>query len=253
LIIGFGVLALCGCKGIEANEGNNDAANKFSLPFLVIDLDGDGIELIPLEKSKVFFDVDGDGLAERTSWVSPDDGILYVMTNKMDRNLKSIFDRMTLPVTTGMTPFVNEMDVNRDLIFDDKDKVPYGNYDIALGGAIVWRDLNQNGLFDEKVETQGNVRQLFLSSEAVEKEYISGNLVSHSSSVSIDPIDIKQYLPAHQKMLQVQFKFEDSNVYWNAFCMHLVKIKNQNKDEYDEYKVRCIKHGFNPLLDGKKQ
>ena len=36
---------------------------------VVIDLDGDGIEIIPLDKSHAFFDYNGDGAVGRTAWV----------------------------------------------------------------------------------------------------------------------------------------------------------------------------------------
>ncbi len=47
---------------------------------LVLDLDGDGIETTSLEYCACF-DHNGDGFAERTGWVGPDDGLLV-----MDRN-----------------------------------------------------------------------------------------------------------------------------------------------------------------------
>ena len=43
---------------------------------VVLDLDGDGVELVALEDSTAFYDIDGDGYRERVGWVSPDDGLL---------------------------------------------------------------------------------------------------------------------------------------------------------------------------------
>ena len=43
---------------------------------LVLDLDGDGIELTPFNEHNIYFDVDNDGAIERTGWVGADDGIL---------------------------------------------------------------------------------------------------------------------------------------------------------------------------------
>ena len=43
---------------------------------IVLDLDGDGVELVPLEESTAFFDINGDGYRERMAWVSSDDGFL---------------------------------------------------------------------------------------------------------------------------------------------------------------------------------
>ncbi len=45
---------------------------------LILDLDGDGIELIALSGSSAHFDYGQDGFAERTGWVAPDDGILVI-------------------------------------------------------------------------------------------------------------------------------------------------------------------------------
>ena len=43
---------------------------------LVLDLDGDGLELTAITAVGPSFDVDGDEFAERTGWVAPDDGFL---------------------------------------------------------------------------------------------------------------------------------------------------------------------------------
>ncbi|TDQ52352.1 M48 family metallopeptidase [Phaeovulum veldkampii] len=48
---------------------------------LVIDLDGDGVELVSRANSNAYFDLDGDGFAEQTGWVKPDDGLLAVDRN----------------------------------------------------------------------------------------------------------------------------------------------------------------------------
>jgi hypothetical protein len=45
---------------------------------IVLDLDGDGIELIPRAFSTVAFDIDNDGYKERTAWTAPDDGLLVI-------------------------------------------------------------------------------------------------------------------------------------------------------------------------------
>jgi hypothetical protein len=39
---------------------------------LILDLDGDGVEVTALAGSTTYFDYDQDGFAERTGWVSPD-------------------------------------------------------------------------------------------------------------------------------------------------------------------------------------
>ena len=48
---------------------------------LVIDLDGDGVEIKPLDRSTTTFDIDSDGYKERTAWVGADDGMLVIDLN----------------------------------------------------------------------------------------------------------------------------------------------------------------------------
>ena len=48
---------------------------------LVLDLDGDGLELTARTNLSPVFDLDGDGFAEQTGWVRPDDGLLVFDQN----------------------------------------------------------------------------------------------------------------------------------------------------------------------------
>ncbi|HEX6742240.1 MAG TPA: hypothetical protein VF079_10670, partial [Sphingomicrobium sp.] len=105
---------------------------------LIIDLDGDGIETISMDRSKVYFDIDGDLFAEKTGWVKGDDGFLVVDNNH-----------------NGQIDDVSEMFGNR---FEGgyQELASYdSNSDgkISLADAVwselrVWRDRNQNGLTD---------------------------------------------------------------------------------------------------------
>jgi murein DD-endopeptidase MepM/ murein hydrolase activator NlpD len=65
----------------EVGGYSDSASDKFAdakLPVdpLVLDLDGDGLELIALADSSAFFDLDGNGFVEHTGWVARDDGLL---------------------------------------------------------------------------------------------------------------------------------------------------------------------------------
>ena len=54
---------------------------KAHLTPLVLDLDGDGVELTAQVDGNVAFDLDGDQFAEWTGWVAPDDGLLAIDLN----------------------------------------------------------------------------------------------------------------------------------------------------------------------------
>lgn len=68
-----------GAGGINlSTEKTDDKDAKRQASPIVIDLDGDGLELTTLTAGAVYFDLDGNGTAERTSWVRPDDGLLAI-------------------------------------------------------------------------------------------------------------------------------------------------------------------------------
>jgi Ca2+-binding RTX toxin-like protein len=109
---------------------------------VVLDLDGDGVELKKRKKSNARFDMNADGVADDTGWVAKSDGILV-----LDRNGNNMVDG------AGETSFIGDrpgaksaleglqaFDSNRDGLLDAKDE--------KFGEFRVWQDLNGNGLTD---------------------------------------------------------------------------------------------------------
>lgn len=105
---------------------------------LVLDLDGDGVELSSLAGSNVHFDYDSDGFAEKTGWVAADDGILAIDAN----NNGSVDDAGELFGSPSQDGFavLETLDSNRDGKIDADDE------DFAQ--LRVWRDLDQDGVSD---------------------------------------------------------------------------------------------------------
>ncbi|QND66706.1 hypothetical protein HB777_24225 [Mesorhizobium loti] len=105
---------------------------------LVLDLDGDGVELSPLAGSTVHFDYDGDGFAERTGWVSADDGILVVDANRngVVDGVSELFGSSTQDGFAVLETF----DTNGDGKIDASDAV--------FSTLRVWQDLDQDGVSD---------------------------------------------------------------------------------------------------------
>lgn len=105
---------------------------------LVLDLDGDGIELSALAGSGTHFDYNQDGFAERTGWVSADDGILVRDSNgngKVD-GARELFGSAT---QDGFA-VLETMDTNGDGRIDISDS--------EFQELHVWQDTNQNGQTD---------------------------------------------------------------------------------------------------------
>ena len=113
---------------------------------LVLDLDGDGVETISSEQG-VYFDHAGDGFAEKTGWVSPDDGLLAIDLNndgKID-NGTELFGNNTR-LSNGETAAngfeaLKEYDSNSDGVIDE--------FDRDFQALKVWQDLNLDGKTQE--------------------------------------------------------------------------------------------------------
>ena len=101
---------------------------------LVVDLDGDGLELTSLGDSAVLFDLDGDGFAEHTGWVKPDDGLLAI-----DRNGNGRIDDGTelFGGDEGGFTELDALDTNDDGKIDSKDT--------DFANLRIWQDANQDG------------------------------------------------------------------------------------------------------------
>ncbi|MBR5676417.1 MAG: hypothetical protein IKX14_08300, partial [Neisseriaceae bacterium] len=122
--------------------GLNRSGNFHYYDPLVLDLDGDGIELIkPDGWNGVQFDFNGDGIQSATGWVKADDGILVY-----DRNNNGMIDDGTeifgkdfnqqKNITDGFSA-LKTLDKNNDNVINSQDN--------AFNKIKVWRDFNQDG------------------------------------------------------------------------------------------------------------
>lgn len=108
---------------------------------IVLDLDGDGIETTPLDA--VYFDFDGNKLAEKTAWVGADDGLLALDRNGDGRinDGSELFGNNTRLANGQLAAngfqALAELDANADGIIN--------NQDAAYATLRVWRDVNGNG------------------------------------------------------------------------------------------------------------
>lgn len=111
-----------------------------SVPPIVIDLDGDGVELTSYNGSTVTFDMDGDGVRDTTGWVGSDDGLL-----SLDRNANGVIDDIK------EVSFVNDAagaitDLEGLRAFDTNDDGFLDAQDERFDEFRIWRDANQDGV-----------------------------------------------------------------------------------------------------------
>lgn len=111
-----------------------------SVPPLVFDLDGDGLEITPVDGSTVQFDMDGDGVRDTTGWVGGDDGFLA-----LDRNGNGLIDDI------GEISFVGDAegamsDLEGLRAYDSDGDGYFDDGDAQFASFLIWRDENHDGI-----------------------------------------------------------------------------------------------------------
>lgn len=144
------------CQGdlgivLEVSEDPYDDNQDHGSP-LVLDLDGDGLEISHFDDRRVYFDVDRDGMRERVAWVEADDGLLA-----LDRNGNGTIDDAdelfgygdTLITRTGhrAAELVQDWESGFSKLgeLDDNGDGMISALDAAYTELRVWRDLNGDG------------------------------------------------------------------------------------------------------------
>jgi hypothetical protein len=137
---------------------------------LVLDLDGDGLELTSRTNVNVHFDVDNDGFAERTAWVTGDDGFLARDLNGNGK-IDHIGELFGDAATSGFTALAT-LDSNGDGKIDAADA--------EFASLRVWRDLNGNGVTDAgelKTLAESGITEISLATTTPQQGSILGNTI----------------------------------------------------------------------------
>lgn len=176
---------------LEANPWANEAANwviwaanalgmaRLTGSPLTLDLDGDGIELVSLADSNIYWDIDEDGFAELSGWVAADDGLLAIDLDGDGVISKhtELFGSITEDGFTALSVY----DTNVDGVIDASDA--------QFADLLVWQDVNQNGI-SEATELYTladlNIVSIDLNATTPYNMYIEGHNISHVSSYTVD-------------------------------------------------------------------
>lgn len=156
-------------------ERVKEAASEISP--LVLDLDGDGIELSALNSSgSVYWDIDQDGLGEASAWVGADDGLLAIDLNEDGQinNHGELFGDQT-----------GERDGFQALAsYDSNADGKITAEDVVWSKLLVWKDDNTDGIsFGSELHTLASlgITQIDLAS-SVSNTIIAGNDVKLTGS-----------------------------------------------------------------------
>ena len=164
-------------RGTDTERGENNAG--YGIQPIVIDLDGDGADLIEQGSSTAFVDVNGDGFKQQVGWVAASDGLLTVDRNnnsRVDEIGEFAFATLTADNDTDLEAFRSIYDTNDDGVFNSDDE--------AWNDAGIWRDHNQNGTQDEgelKSLDDMGISSINLISDGIQDTRADGSLIHGSA------------------------------------------------------------------------
>ena len=179
-------------------DGNGGGGGGGTKP-IILDLDGDGVELVPLDESSVFYDINGDGYKYNLGWASADDGLLVydkdddgdIITAEEISFTGYVYGRMD-EETALATYDANNDGILTDLealaYFDDNNDGVLNDQDAEFAKFKVWQDLDQDGEVDDgelRTLPEANILEVNLSYNADddgESEVVDGNTIYGVSS-----------------------------------------------------------------------
>ena len=152
---------------IKDNSGSNSNVTiaKTATP-IALDLNNDGIEYLSTSAG-VTYDYNGDGVAESTAWVSPEDGLLAL--SQEDGSFKIVFS--TQDGETDLQGLARIYDSNQDGHLDE--------LDTFFNQFGVWQDADSDGVVDSgefQSLTDRDIVSLDLVSDGIERTEAGGDV-----------------------------------------------------------------------------
>jgi len=164
---------------VNASYGSNGGGASFSISFsfpVVLDLDGDGVELTSVIDSKAWFDITGDGTMHQTGWVGADDGLLSCDENgdgKITTAREIAFADRTVADDTDLEALKTEFDSNNDGKLDAGDN--------EFGKFYIWQDKNSDGESDDGellTLPQAGISSMDLIGSKIDPYMVDGNKIN---------------------------------------------------------------------------
>ncbi len=197
LLLGYSVKHL---TGISIFEGVDP---------LVLDLDGDGIELLGHSSVSPRFDIDGDGFAERTGWTASNDGFLVRDLNG-DGQINSVAEMFGDTTTSGFAALA-AYDSNADGVIDASDSM--------FGSLRIWQDLDGDAVTDGgELKTPSGRRRLVDHVGAHGRQRNRTRRQSDRSDGIFQPDRRRHGADCRRKVSRRQFRFRLSGRHFDQRC-----------------------------------
>jgi Ca2+-binding RTX toxin-like protein len=153
------------------------------LGAIVLDMDGNGLELRSNKKSKAMFDMNGDGTRDNTGWIGNGDGLLVIDRNGdgLITSAEELSFMSDKPDAMSNLEALASLDANKDGKIDAKDA--------RFADLKVWIDRNGNGVSEAaELRTLKDHRVIEISVEGVatsQRAKIGQNLILSKASFTL--------------------------------------------------------------------
>ncbi|MBL8642020.1 MAG: type I secretion C-terminal target domain-containing protein, partial [Alphaproteobacteria bacterium] len=168
-------------SGNECDTTDNTSLNCVPIQVVIlasplaVDLNGDGVHLTDANNG-VYFDINGDGISDKTGWVDQNDGLLAL---DKDHNglIEGQGELFGGNIEDGFSVLAR-YDDNTDGVIDQNDSV--------WKDLVIWQDANHDGVSQngELISLDDlDFSSISLNSQSVEY-YVSGNKISAESTIT---------------------------------------------------------------------
>ncbi|KZK97222.1 Bifunctional hemolysin/adenylate cyclase precursor [Pseudovibrio sp. Ad5] len=145
--------------------------NKFVDP-VILDLDGNGIQVTRLDQSTIFMDAGGDGLEHRTAWAASGDGVLFYDPDGRDaitEKRQFVFTEWDPTATSDMEALASVFDSNGDGVLSAEDAA-FAKFKLLV--------TNADGSTSVKTLTELGITQINLTADATNIELSDGSVIA---------------------------------------------------------------------------
>lgn len=143
---------------------------------ILIDLDGDGVELTELSKSTVFMDAGGDGLLHRTAWAGAGDGVLFIDDDgdgAISEKKEYVFTEWDPTATDDLAALRAVFDSNDDGVLDASD-ARFADFKVLV--------TNADGSTTAKTLTELGITSINLTADTTRIELPDGSMITGQTS-----------------------------------------------------------------------
>jgi hypothetical protein len=125
----------------------DDGSVFYYSPPVILDLDGNGVDVTPLSSSTARFDMNGDGLRDATAWVGPKDGFLVIdLAVDGTSGPDGVIDQAKELIFTQWAPGTGSDMAALRQVFDTNHNGKLDAGDARWSEFRVWIDGNEDGI-----------------------------------------------------------------------------------------------------------